>query len=165
MGKRGPKPKAAFLEIFEGNPSKRPVHAVPQPIGACEPPEHLDLTDDMKKEWARVVSSMPNGLFTSADQALLLVYVTAWHNFTECLKTVSSHGRIIIGSAGQKAKHPLIDVAIQERKLLLQAIDRMGLSPSARARLNAPEEDQLGDLEGLIGTRGALSGSLSLLKH
>jgi P27 family predicted phage terminase small subunit len=122
----------------------------PQPTGALEKPDFL--SGEAAKEWDRLLSAMPPGLYTSADASVLAVYCIAWAIYRNTLAVVSREGMFGTGSMGQKVINPALLLQAKQAELLLKASDRLGLSPAARSRiaLEDPSDGQ-GKFDGLFG--------------
>jgi len=150
MPTKGPPPKPTKLRALEGNPGKRPLNEKePQPRGPLVKPDFI--TGEAGKEWDRVVGSMPDGLYTSADAPSLAVYCVAWVLFRNALAQVAKEGMTAIGSMGQKISHPSLAIIAKESEIILRAGDRLGMSPAARARLEVGDQPQQSKFGGLLG--------------
>lgn len=171
MGARGPQPKPTALKRLEGNPGNRRLNEQEvQPVGTLRKPAHV--TGPAAEEWDRVVSSMPPGFYTAADVPVLETYCLTWGLYRNAIAAVASSikadssqdadkrdgfgGLGSKGSTGQMRVHPLLGEARGLGKLILQCADRLGMSPAARARLQAErDEAPHGEFAGLIGGRRA----------
>ena len=138
--------------MLHGNPGKRRVNQrEPKPTGAPERPAFI--TGTAAVEWDRTVRSMPPGFFTSADAPTLTILATALALFRAALAGVAREGITATGSVGQETAHPMIAVLARQAELVLRASDRLGLTPSARTRLETPEPGSR-KFEGLFGRDG-----------
>jgi P27 family predicted phage terminase small subunit len=151
MGLRGPQPKPTQLKLIEGNPGKRPINTNEvKPVGALRKPAHI--TGTIGDEWDRVISAMPPGFYTEADVPVLTIYCEALVMRRNALAIVAKPkeeggGLVVKGSAGQDAAHPMIAVAKGQAEIILRAADRLGMSPAARTRLDAPDEEDPDETE------------------
>jgi P27 family predicted phage terminase small subunit len=93
---------------------------------------------------------MPAGLYTAADVPVLAVYCTAWSLYRDALATIKREGMMITGPQGQDVAHPAVAMAAKQAEIILRASDRLGMSPSARTRLQVPEA-AAGRFGGLMG--------------
>lgn len=157
MGQRGPAPKPSHVRKLEGVPGHhRPLsQKEPEPAGPARRPDFV--TGEAAKEWDRAVGAMPPGLYTAADVPALTVYCLAWVMYRNALALVAREGMTAKGSMGQTVTNPNVAVVRAQAELILKAGDRLGMSPSARARLEV--EDQapaVSKFAGLIGGRGDL---------
>lgn len=152
----GPAPKPTKLRKLEGVPGKaRPLNErEPEPVGPLIRPEFV--SGEAAREWDRVIHAMPPGLYTSADLPVLTVHCLAWVMYRNALGTVARDGMLATGSMGQRVPHPAIAIARAQAELILKAADRLGMSPSARTRLEVPDKPEAGKFAGLIGGRGDL---------
>lgn len=156
MGQRGPQPKPTALKLLEGNPGNRRLNRNEvQPVGRLERPSHV--TGPAAEEWDRVINSMPPGFYTAADVPTLVTYCIAWVLYRNAVAVIARKpeeggGMEAKGSQKQPVAHPLLAEVKGFSKLILQCGDRLGMSPAARARLEAPDnEDPHGEFAGLIG--------------
>jgi P27 family predicted phage terminase small subunit len=69
---------------------------------------------------------------------------------------VAQEGQISRGAHGQLVAHPAIGVARTQAELILRAADRLGMSPSARTRMEVPDQPPASKFDGLLGARPAL---------
>jgi P27 family predicted phage terminase small subunit len=151
MGARGPQPTPTRLKVIAGNPGKRALNkSEPRPAAGLTRPIHI--TGAMAKEWDRTVAAMPPGFFTEADVPVLSIYCEALTLRRKALSIIARKredggGEVVAGSAGQAAAHPMIAVASKQAEIILKAADRLGMSPAARTRLSAPDEEQLDEIE------------------
>lgn len=154
MGQRGPAPKPTKLQRLEGNPGKRRINTrEPEPTGTAVCPPHV--TGAAAEEWARVLSAMPSGLYTAADVPVLTVYALAWVMYRNALALVARDGMIVKGSMGQDTAHPAVGVAAKQAEIIIRAADRLGMSPTARTRLQIEGEATKSKFAGLIGGQGS----------
>jgi P27 family predicted phage terminase small subunit len=155
VGRRGPPPKPSRIRQLEGNPSRRPLNPrEPQPTGPARCPNFL--TGAARKEFERVIAAMPPGLYTSADQQLLTLHALCWTTYRAALALVTRDGLTVAGADGALVAHPQLAVVGRQAELLIRLSDRLGLSPSARARLAMPETPPASKFDGLIGGRPML---------
>jgi P27 family predicted phage terminase small subunit len=150
MATRGRTPKPTKIRQLEGVPGHRPLnHREPQPNGACVRPDFV--TGEAAKEWDRVLSCMPDGVYTSADAPVIAVYCIAWVLFRNAIAQVAREGMTANGSMGQKIAHPALLIAAKESEIILRSADRLGMSPSARSRLAMVDQPEPGKFDGLFG--------------
>ena len=152
MGTRGPRPKPTKLRKLEGVPGhSRPLNEKePQPTGPLVKPDFV--TGEAAIEWDRAVGAMPDGLYTAADAPVLAVYCVAWVLFRNALAQVAREGMTAIGSMGQKISHPSLATVAKQSEIILRASDRLGMSPTARARLEiADDPGPARKFDGLLG--------------
>lgn len=134
-----------------GNPGKRPLNKKePQPRGELKRPPQF--TGKIGDEWDRVVNAMPPGTYTEADVPVLTIYCEALVMRHNALAIVAKPaetggGMVVTGSAGQAAAHPMIAVASKQAEILLKCAALLGMSPVARTRLTAPDDEEKDELE------------------
>jgi P27 family predicted phage terminase small subunit len=137
---RGPQPKPDRLKALEGNPGKRALNKKePRPTGRIRKPAFL--MGPAAEEFDRAVKAMPDGFYTRADEPVMAVYCTAWVLFREAADQMAREG----------ISRPLHLVVTKQAEIIMRASDRLGMSPAARTRLSAPEEDDGGKFAGLFG--------------
>jgi len=133
MGKRGPAPKPTALKVIEGNPSRRPLNsAEPRPSGEAQPPAHL--TDEARAIWARIVGSMPPGLYTVADEPALAAFCGAVALHRQAGRELAADGRLLVDGKA----NPLLRVMAELLRTMATLSGRLGLSPADRTRLCQP---------------------------
>jgi phage terminase small subunit len=111
---------------------------------------------------------MPPGFYTPADVPVLVTHCLTWVLYRNAIAAVVASitadqardkadkdgfgGMGSKGSQGQTRVHPLMGEVRALAKVILQCADRLGMSPAARTRLEAPEgADPHGEFAGLIG--------------
>jgi P27 family predicted phage terminase small subunit len=138
------------LKLAMGNPGKRRLPPPPpRPVGPLVKPDHL--AGEAGQEWARVVASMPSGHFGSADAPMLAIHAQTWAHYRAAQRMLAADGLMVDGSRGQPTPHPALAMSVRLTGLLIQLADRLGLSPAARSRLEAPPEPPADKFEGLLG--------------
>jgi len=141
MGKRGPKAKPTHLRAIEGNPGRLPMNpAEPTPSGAAACPDFL--SDDAKAKWREVMESVPPGMITAADGAILVVYCDAWSDFkaaTEAMQRGDLLGDRLIRN---DRPNPYFRIKSDAAKRMAAAATRLGLSPADRSglKLGTPQK-------------------------
>lgn len=143
----GPKPRPPLAVVREGNPGKRPVReGVKAPLAAeMAPPDWDALLPGSAEtaaraagEWARVVPllAVTAGL-ADVDRVIVQDYCLCVARLEECERRISLDGLVVMGQRGE-CRHPLTSVAAQYRTQLKTYIGELGLSPSARGRIEPP---------------------------
>ena len=145
---RGRRPKPAALKVLEGNPGKRPLNErEPKFEGAPECPRGLPA--GARKEWRRIVSVLSSvpGLLNAADTAVLVSYCTAYAEFLHAVReTDKTGGPVLVGPNGGLFTNPWKAQADRAAERLRKLLPELGLSPSARAKLQAPAQAESDDL-------------------
>ena len=149
---RGPKPKPSALKLIQGNPGKRKINkSEPQPKPVRRPRPPIDLDEDAKKEWGRVVRELEAlGLLSKLDLPVLSAYCVAYSRFksaNDALNAVADkdkafRGLLIKTKQGNWIQNPLVGVARRAADDMTRLAAEFGMTPSSRTRLqvNAPKE-------------------------
>lgn len=158
-GRRGPLPKPTSLRVIEGNPSRRPL-----PRGEIQgnpampsPPDHLQ--GEALAEWNRVAPGIhAMGILTCDDMPVLAAYCHAYETWAEARRAINKMretgklgaGLMIKTTNGNYVQNPLIGIANNAGRDMVNFAGHFGLSPAIRARL-AIELDQVKDpMEALL---------------
>jgi P27 family predicted phage terminase small subunit len=161
MAPRGKRPKPAQIKELEGNREKlgrNRIKANPAGIGAPEPPKTLSAK--ALGLWHRVVSSLPVGLLTQADEGHLERYAVAWTEFQETCLLIRKEGmrveRFRMSQKGVLVSVGLVlNPLIQAREMAAREMHRagadLGLSPVSRARMTAADSVGSDPMELLLG--------------
>lgn len=137
MAGKGRPPKPTAIKELEGNPGKRPLNKnEPRPKQkAPKCPSWLE--PDAKKEWRRLSKELEAmGLLTQVDMAAFAGYCQAFARWKEAEEFISKHGSILKTSSGYIQQIPQVSIAQQNLKQIRNFCSELGLSPSARSRLN-----------------------------
>ena len=138
-------PKPTALEIYEGRPSHRPLpHGEPKPREIIPiAPEHLDeVGGAFYERLIQVMSSVP-GWLTEADFATLgeaAYWYAEYRRYAEFIRTSGdTYVAAFTDSAGQEHQQfkPMPQVKMRKDAWVecMKLLDRLGLSPAARARM------------------------------
>ena len=150
MATRGRPPKPTAIKILEGNPGNRPLNKnEPKPINkAPECPDWLE--EEAKKEWKRLATELEKiGLLTKVDMAAFAGYCQSYARWKEAEEFISKHGSILKTASGYIQQIPQVSIAQQNLKQMRNFCSELGLTPSARSRLqvnnknNAIEGDEM----------------------
>lgn len=158
MGKRGPKPKPLELRRLEGNPSARPMNEdAPAATGRPTPPDYLSAY--ARRVWDRIVGSMPEKVYTAADQDLLAAYCVQSDLHRSAVEQANREGAVIPNEEGRPFVNPCIKVLNEAARQMTSIGSRLGLDPAARATLRVPKEDKpKSKFEGLVAFPGGQTG-------
>jgi len=140
MGKRGPPPKPAALKKLEGTyrADRDAGGSLTPPPAVPERPSWFDK--DARAEWDRVVPQLVElGVLTGLDGGALERYCVAHANWLQAQKRLQKVGPIVKTPFGPQ-KNPDLKIALDERAAAKQLAQELGLSPSARSRVKAPEK-------------------------
>jgi len=76
------------------------------------------------------------GLLTQVDMAAFAGYCQAYARWKEAEEFISKHGSILKTSSGYTQQIPQVSIAQQNLKQMRNFCSELGLTPSARSRLN-----------------------------
>ena len=155
MAGRGRPPKPTAIKELEGNPGKRPLNKNEPKPEQRAPKCPAWLVPDAKKEWRRLSKELElMGLLTQVDMASFAGYCQAYARWKEAEEFITKHGSILKTSSGYIQQIPQISIAQQNLKQMRNFCSEMGLSPSARSRLNINNSGGVIDgdaMEALLG--------------
>jgi P27 family predicted phage terminase small subunit len=143
MGKRGPIPKSNEQEILEGNPSKRPLRKeLPKSRpGSTTYPSWL--CPAAKREWKRLTPELARmGLLTKLDRNILAGYCAAFAMWQQTQEVLSQQGMVYVSTKGKLETRPEVEIARTAGEMMQGFANELGLTPSSRARLNLPKENE-----------------------
>lgn len=156
MGTPGPAPKPYLQVVREGNPGKtsRDPGVVLPPSDLAEPDwlETFPAVRDKdaqavnrrarevaRREWRRVAPVLKHSAgLADVDANLLHDYCVCVARIDQCERSLSRDGLLLLGERGWQ-KNGATTIVGQYRTQLRAYIGELGLSPSARTRLTAPE--------------------------
>ena len=167
MGKRGPKPKPTALNLLDGNPSNRPLNTnEPQCGHAPILPNTVGADALASAEWHRLRDVCPPQLFTAMDTAALAQYCLAWSMLLKSQQALDTHGVVIEKPVFNRQGDVIgteLDVNPAARtwkaasETLLKCCDRLGLAPTARARIQLPTRSETqSKFAGLLGKQASI---------
>jgi P27 family predicted phage terminase small subunit len=148
---RGRKPLPSHLKLVQGNRGKRQIRPESIKVEPSLPMPPPHLCDEAKVEWGRVASMLyALRLLSEADIAALAVYCQAWATFkraTEALEVMSkgdplTKGLLIKTTNGNAIQNPLLGIANKAAADMVRFAAEFGMTPSARARINAPKGEE-----------------------
>lgn len=151
------RPKPYLQVVREGNPGRRPLNpGVVLPIEDIPEPDWLEtfpstrgdkaVQDEnrrarevARREWRLVapVLKYRSGL-TDVDANLLRDYCICVARIDQCERNLSRNGLLMFGERGW-VKNGAATIVAQYRGQLRSYIGELGLSPSSRTKLRAPE--------------------------
>lgn len=108
------------------------------PPGVPVAPKWLDK--EARVEWDRVVPQLAAlGVLTGLDGGALERYCVAHSNWIRAQRAVQKEGTVIKTPFGPQ-KNPNVKIALDERAAARLLATELGLSPSSRSRVKAPEK-------------------------
>jgi P27 family predicted phage terminase small subunit len=158
---RPPKPKK--IKILEGNRrkvAKAKINHDPQGIG--QPREPVHLNPEEQRLWWEIVTSLPVGLLSRADETMLERMAVAWCRFRQVHATIEKTGLLVQSPMGP-IRNPLLVVEKAAAVEMHSCGSELGLSPVARARLSAPDTVNSDPMALLLGPDEDPNGAWSTL--
>ena len=151
MSTQGRKPKPTRVKELQGNPGKRPLSKrEPKPQSAVKTPRGLKgLPRAFWREHAGELERIQ--VLTGVDGPAFRLMAEAYAFAVEAAIELRETGFTVEGRDGPK-KHPLAQVFRDQAQLFKSFAVEFGMTPSARARLQLPEEaEQLSLIDELMG--------------
>ena len=158
---RGRKPTPTYLKLLKGNPGKRPLNKnEPRPEIPDAPPDAPNfLTGYAREEWGRIsIEAYRLGLLTQVDVMPLSAYCDAYERWRTAKETITAmaerdplmHGLIVKTQSGGAAPNPLVWIAANAARDMVQFAGEFGMTPAARSRISAGVEVGDGKFAGLL---------------
>jgi P27 family predicted phage terminase small subunit len=141
---RGRKPKPVGAKIRDGNPRKEKLPSVAEQVHVggegddefWQPPAYL--TREGKKHWRELLVDLRRShIVETVDRGTLAQMCEAWSTWMKALAIVKREGIVSRGSTNQLVKHPAVQMMSDASRDYLRLAEQYGLTPSARARLDA----------------------------
>jgi len=143
MGRRGPPPKPTHLKLLEGTyrrdlaPKREPKAPACKPARMAPP---AGIGKGARAEWRRIVPILHKmGILSTADRSVIAAYCQAWQRWLEFEKCIDEHGSTFTTEQGYVCQRPEVSMAVKQGTMLRQLAGELGLSPSARSRVEVPE--------------------------
>jgi P27 family predicted phage terminase small subunit len=140
----GRKPKHPDFRLIEGNREKRPINTnVPRPE-PVRPPCSKILDRIARRYWLYIVRELEAmGTLAHSDQGIIAAAANAysrWHRAEEQLKALAKgpdqYTEVMKTKSGNWIQNPLVGIANAARDALVRYGSELGLSPTARAKIN-----------------------------
>lgn len=144
MGKRGPPSKPSEVKRLEGTyrPDRAAKAEMKPPPAIPAPPDWLK--DAARQEWERVVPVLAElGVLTAVDGAVLEAFCANYGMAVEYQQKADAEP-MVETMYGPKV-NPAAGAALKHWALAKQLGAELGLSPSARTRVSAPEKPKAAD--------------------
>ena len=155
MGRRGPARTPSKVVQLRGDPGRRGRarrRAEPKPkAGPVKCPRWLHK--EAKAEWKRVADQLVDlGVVTSIDTTVLAAYCQSYARWHEAELELSDNGATMeLYDDDDIVKYiqqsPWVSIAQKERQMMLRFAQELGLTPSARTRLDTAARPTLDDDE------------------
>ncbi len=131
--------KPTEIKLLSGNPCNRPLNLTePRPTGG--PVRPTVMTPAAKKIWAKLVTSMPDGIYTTADSHLLAAYCEAVAAHQRATRKIMDGADEIVGSTGQTKISPWFKEQADSARLIVTIGAKLGLDPVSRQQINGGED-------------------------
>ena len=105
--------------------------------GVTRPPAHLG--DAAKHEWLRLRKKLaPSGLLTPLDTNVLAMYCIAYARWVEAEEQLTRIGPVVKTKNGNLIQNPYLAVANRAMEQMLLYARELGMTPSARSRIQLP---------------------------
>jgi P27 family predicted phage terminase small subunit len=102
-----------------------------------KPPEHLD--EQAKVKWAETLPALPDVEPGTLDA--LAAYATAWSRMVAAEAKVAELGPVVKSPQGFPQINPYLQVLAQERRAVRQWAEELKLTPKARGRKRADDDE------------------------
>ena len=152
MGQRGPSPKPSSLKKLHGTfrPDRAPENeATPQLATGNQLKAPDWLSEGATQKWDELALRLHNlGLLTEVDLDTFALYCVTWANWREAEEEIRSEGPTTTAQSGYQAVSPHITRAKTHLSELIKLSGLLGLSPSARTRIEVSPPN--GEGKGLL---------------
>lgn len=162
----GRKAKPITLHVLQGNPNrltKKEIEARKQAEEKLKPKTDKVkapkwLSKEAKKEFNRIAKELQEiGLITNVDIDMLAAYCDAYVEYQRCTKIIEEEGLMVEytnkAAETNKVPHPLLTKKKQLFEQMKSIAGEFGLTPSARAKIAIPKQEnkEPSELERLFG--------------
>lgn len=150
----GRKPTPTALKLVKGNPGKRALNKREAKLAPARPMPPEFLCDDAKVEWGRVIETLfTAGLITTLDAAALAAYCQAYGRWAQAERALSrmaekdpiNKALMVKTVSGNAIQNPLVGIANKAKADCIRYAVEFGMTPSARAKVNAAPNEQEND--------------------
>jgi len=156
---KGRKPKPNKLKLLEGNPGQRKINQNEPKLKAKAPDCPLWLDEVARAEWERLSPIMERiGLLTEADGWMLANACQEYSDILKYRKVVAEDGATYAHTnvKGEKnvVTRPEAILLYKAQQMLKSYCVELGLTPSARSRIQLPgEETETDEMEKLLNEK------------
>lgn len=139
-----------MLRVVGGNAGRRPLNKAEPKIAKREIVPPPSLLPDARAEWDRIANDVVrSGLVTAADAAALAVYCTAYGRWVQAERVLAKaaandavfEGLLIKTPSGAVIQNPALGARNKAASDLLRAAAELGMTPSARSRVQAASQE------------------------
>jgi P27 family predicted phage terminase small subunit len=128
--------KPTALKLLQGNPGKKPLPKnEPQVTGSPECPK--GLSPKARAQFAKMkayLEAVP-GLVGSTDSLGISMLASTWAEMIEASRHVEEEGLFLTSELGIPYQNPWLSIRRKAEDHLLKLLDRFGLNPAARAKV------------------------------
>lgn len=148
---RGRKPKPTASKKLAGNPGRRPLNkkepALPPPTKAfLDPPPELADDKAAQHEWRKIAPLLrERKVISAADRGVLMALCREWSTYHEASVKWRTQGMVVRTPSGYPIVNPYRGIATRALSNLTRLWVELGLTPSARSRIAALEDNPLRD--------------------
>jgi P27 family predicted phage terminase small subunit len=148
MPPRGVKPTPTNIKIITGNPGGRAMPKQEPRPRVRKPSAPAHLNEDAVQEWSRVIDELvAAGIMSGLDRAALGAYCQAYGRWAQAERALAkmsnqADGLIIKTVSGNMIQNPLVGVANKAMSDMMRYASEFGMTPSARTRISAIDEDE-----------------------
>lgn len=141
MSTRGRKPKPTAVKQLQGNPGKRPLaRREPKPRTAVKRPHGLGR-GVQRKFWDEHAEELERlSVLTGVDVPAFRLMAEAYALAVQAAQELRDGGSLTVEGRDGPKKNPLAQVFRDQATLFKSFATEFGMTPSARARLQLPEE-------------------------
>ena len=157
---KGRKPIPSNIVLLRGG--RRLTHRPPR-AEEPRPPERMppcprQLDKAARKEWRRIGKLlMAVRVITELDRAVLTIYSQAWSEYVHACEEIPKQKPVWISPKdGQPKLNPWLRVEREACERLMRAIERLGLSPTDRARVKIETPKPMGKVESFMRRKNAI---------
>jgi P27 family predicted phage terminase small subunit len=147
------KTKPIALHLLEGNKNRLTKAEINKRLeGEIKPntdnikkPDWLD--ESASKEWERVVDELVElGLMTNVDVSALAIYCDTYSKYVQATEKLNQ-GELVVEftnktGATNLVPSPYINIQNKYADIIKKFLNEFGLTPSARARLSLPKQEE-----------------------
>lgn len=143
------------VQLAKGNPNRLTKAEIEARLDAEEnfkpksdnisPPDWLDKIG--KKEWLRVANELEDlNILTNVDIAALGMYCDAYSKYQLATKKINEEGMFIEytnkAGATNVIEHPAVKAQVKYAELIKKLCSEFGLTPSSRAKITLPKQEE-----------------------
>jgi len=153
---------AALVKEIEDNKNKyrpdvpkREKKRIELPDEAKEICKNVSSADNLTKVGYEYLSEVTEhlkklNLFKDADKAVLVQYALSVQNFYKYLHLSNQENCIFTSDTGAITLHPYFKAMQHHEKMMLNYMDRLGLHPLSRQKMEFEEKRELSEMEKLL---------------